>query len=186
MCRAAGRRLEPVPARAGRHHESDATRQTWLTPARDPHLAHHFDTPRQQYESSKTGMWLFLSTEILLFSGLFCAYAVYRANHPDVFIYAHQFLDKRLGGLNTLVLIFSSLTAAWAVRAAQLNQRRLLIGLFDHDPGLRLRVPGHQGDRVQPEVEARAALGKASTNRGMSSCGRTRSRRRRRRRWACR
>jgi cytochrome c oxidase subunit III len=95
-----------------------------------PHLAHHFATPKQQYDSAKSGMWLFLSTEILLFSGLFCAYAVYRANHPDVFIYAHQFLDKTLGGINTLVLILSSLTAAWAVRAAQLGQRRLLIGLL--------------------------------------------------------
>jgi cytochrome c oxidase subunit 3 len=98
--------------------------------SRPPHLAHHFDTPLRQYESAKTGMWLFLSTEILLFSGLFCAYAVYRANHPDVFVYAHRFLDKNLGGLNTLILILSSLTAAWAVRAAQLNQRRLLIGLL--------------------------------------------------------
>jgi cytochrome c oxidase subunit III len=93
-------------------------------------LAHHFATPRQQYESGKTGMWLFLSTEILLFSGLFCAYAVYRANHPEIFIYAHRYLDKTLGGINTLVLILSSLTAAWAVRAAQLNQRRRLIGLI--------------------------------------------------------
>jgi cytochrome c oxidase subunit III len=101
-------------------------------PAHDSanHLAHHFATPKQQYDSAKSGMWLFLSTEILLFSGLFCAYAVYRANHPEVFIYAHQYLDKTLGGINTLVLILSSLTAAWAVRAAQLGQRRLLIGLL--------------------------------------------------------
>ncbi len=75
-------------------------------------------------------MWLFLSTEILLFAGLFCAYAVYRANHPEIFVYAHQFLDKTLGGINTLVLILSSFTAAWAVRAAQMNQRRLLIVLL--------------------------------------------------------
>jgi cytochrome c oxidase subunit III len=98
--------------------------------AATPHLAHHFATPKQQYDSAKSGMWLFLSTEVLLFSGLFCAYAVYRSNHPDVFIYAHQYLDKTLGGINTLVLILSSLTAAWAVRAAQLGQRRLLIGLL--------------------------------------------------------
>jgi cytochrome c oxidase subunit 3 len=97
---------------------------------RPPYLAHHFDTPRRQYESAKTGMWLFLATEILLFSGLFCAYAVYRANHPEVFLYAHRFLDKTLGGINTLILILSSLTAAWAVRAAQRNQRRLLVGLL--------------------------------------------------------
>ncbi len=96
----------------------------------DPYLAHHFETHEQQFESGKLGMWLFLATEVLLFGGLFCAYAVYRSNHPEIFIYAHQFLDKQLGGLNTLVLIFSSLTMAWAVRAAQLGERRKLITLL--------------------------------------------------------
>jgi cytochrome c oxidase subunit 3 len=96
----------------------------------DPHLAHHFDTPVQQFESGKLGMWLFLATEILLFGGLFCAYAVYRANHPEIFLYAHRFLDANLGGLNTIVLICSSLTMAWAVRSAQLgNQKALKICL---------------------------------------------------------
>lgn len=93
----------------------------------NPYLAHHFDTEEQQFDSGKLGMWLFLATEILLFSGLFCAYAVYRANHPEIFMYAHQYLDKFWGGVNTVILIFSSFTMAWAVRAAQLNQRKLLI-----------------------------------------------------------
>src|ERR1700712_1573482 len=89
--------------------------------AHDPHLAHHFDTPEQQFSSAKLGMWIFLGTEILMFGGLFCAYAVYRHNHPDVFAYAHQFLNKWLGAINTLVLITSSLTMAWAVRSSQLG-----------------------------------------------------------------
>ena len=92
-----------------------------------PHLAHHFDTPRQQFESGKVGMWVFLATEILMFGGLFCAYAVYRHNHPEVFQYASTHLSKILGGINTIVLIASSFTMAWAVRLAQLNKRRGLI-----------------------------------------------------------
>ena len=76
----------------------------------NPHLAHHFDTPEQQMASGKLGMWVFLATEILMFGGLFCAYAVYRHNHPDVFEFAHQYLDKTLGAINTIVLITSSLT----------------------------------------------------------------------------
>ena len=88
------------------------------------HVAHHFDSAEQQFDSSKLGMWLFIATEILLFGGLFVAYAVYRANHPEIFVYAHQFLDKTLGGVNTLVLICSSLTMAWAVRAVQLGKLR--------------------------------------------------------------
>src|SRR5690606_34103579 len=93
----------------------------------NPYLAHHFDTPAQQFESGKLGMWLFLIQEILFFSGLFCAYAVYRANRPEIFVYAHQFLDVNMGAIDTGVLILSSLTAAWAVRCAQLNQKRGLI-----------------------------------------------------------
>ncbi|MBZ0258220.1 cytochrome c oxidase subunit 3, partial [bacterium] len=42
-------------------------------------------------------------------------------------IYAHQYLDKFWGGLNTVILIFSSFTMSWAVRCAHLNQRKMLI-----------------------------------------------------------
>lgn len=90
-------------------------------------VPHHFDSARQHYESNILGMWIFLVTEIMMFGGLFCGYAVYRAKHPEIFIYAHQFLDTRLGGLNTVVLITSSLTMAWAVRSAQLGRRRELV-----------------------------------------------------------
>jgi cytochrome c oxidase subunit 3 len=96
----------------------------------DKNLAHHFDTPLQQFDAGKLGIWLFLTTEILLFSGMFCAYAVYRHNHPEVFEYADHWLNPTLGGLNTLVLIFSSFTMAWAVRAAQLGQQKLLVRLL--------------------------------------------------------
>lgn len=95
--------------------------------AQNPFLAHHFDTPLQQFEAGKFGIWLFLVTEILFFSGLFCAYTVYRTLDPDVFEWGHYFLDTKLGALNTSVLIFSSLTAAWAVRNAQLSQHRALV-----------------------------------------------------------
>jgi cytochrome c oxidase subunit 3 len=92
-----------------------------------PFLAHHFDTPEQQFQSGKLGMWVFLGTELLMFGGLFCAYAVYRHNHPDVFRYAHQYLNRTLGAVNTIILITSSLTMAWGVRCAQINARRGLL-----------------------------------------------------------
>ena len=89
-------------------------------------VEHHFENADQQYQSAKLGMWVFLATEILFFGGLFVAYAVYRTNHPEVFVFGHHFLDKNLGALNTVILICSSLTAAWAVRAAQLRQIGML------------------------------------------------------------
>ncbi|RYZ64252.1 MAG: hypothetical protein EOP08_09365, partial [Proteobacteria bacterium] len=92
----------------------------------DPYLAHHFDTPAQQFSTGKLGMWTFLATEVLMFGGLFCAYAVYRSNHPEVYLWAHRALDAKWGMINTIVLLASSFTMAWGVRAAQLNQKGLL------------------------------------------------------------
>ena len=93
-------------------------------------LQHHFDTLQRQLSSDKFGMWLFLVTEILFFSGLFCWYAVYRSTHPEIFIYAHKYLDKIWGGVNTVVLICSSLTMAVAVHAAQTSRNKLLIWML--------------------------------------------------------
>ena len=87
-------------------------------------LAHHFDTPEQQFDSGKLGMWLFLVTEVLFFSGMFCAYAIFRMLRPEVFEGCSEFLNTKLGAINTGVLLFSSLTMAWAVRCAQTENHK--------------------------------------------------------------
>ncbi len=92
-----------------------------------PFLAHHFDDPEQQFDSGKLGIWLFLVTEVLFFSGMFCAYALYRSLHPEVFTFASQYLNETLGAFNTGVLLFSSLSMAWGVRCAQMRQRTGLV-----------------------------------------------------------
>ena len=93
-------------------------------------VAHHFDSASQQFEAGKLGMWLFLVSEVLFFSGLFVAYAIYRHRHIEVFVAGSELLDVSLGAFNTVVLLFSSLTMALAVRSAQLSdQRRLVIWL---------------------------------------------------------
>lgn len=99
------------------------------------HVHHHYDTAEQQYAASKLGLWLFLVTEILLFGGLFVAYIMYRGLYPEMFHEAHRHLDRILGGVNTVVLICSSLTMAMAVRATQRSDANranqlLLVTLF--------------------------------------------------------
>ena len=94
------------------------------TSAKTSPLAHHFADMEQQRESAKLGMWLFLLTEVLLFGGLFCAYAIYRSWHPDMFYNAHKLLNIGLGATNTIVLISSSVTMALAIRSMQLDKRR--------------------------------------------------------------
>jgi cytochrome c oxidase subunit 3 len=87
-------------------------------------LAHHFDTPAQQFDAAKLGMWVFLAQELLFFSGLFVAYGVYRSWYPEMFRAASHQLDKIMGGCNTVVLLFSSFTAAMAVRSSQLGKKK--------------------------------------------------------------
>lgn len=100
-------------------HDADHDHPEWL--------AHHFETPAQQFDAGKLGIWLFLAQEVLFFSGLFVAYAVYRANHPEVFLNAHVYLNPTLGALNTIVLLASSLAVAWGVRAVMRDDQPTLL-----------------------------------------------------------
>src|SRR5262249_48207341 len=117
---------QPHEAHAGDHgHGHDAHG------AHDEHhprfIQHHYDDAQHQFDAGKLGIWLFLAQEVLFFSALFVAYILFRVHHPELYSYAHKWLQVKYGAINTAVLIFSSLTAAWAVRCAQLNQRKGLI-----------------------------------------------------------
>ncbi len=99
-------------------------------PRPDERLKHHFDDAEQQHEAATLGMWLFLGTELLFFGGLFAAYMIYRVWYPETFGDASRTLDIVLGSVNTLVLITSSLSMAFAVRAAATDRRRQLLILL--------------------------------------------------------
>ena len=130
--------------------------------AHNPNLQHHFYSMEQQLEASTLGMWLFLVTEIMFFGGMFMAYIVYRMLYPEACVLGSNHLDVALGALNTGVLIFSSLTMALAVRAAQVGSRARSARQPGADDVLRHGVPRRQVLRVRREVRAspgaRAAL----------------------------
>ena len=83
------------------------------------HPAHHFESVEQEKSACKLGLWLFLSTEILMFGGLFVGYALYKRRYPEIFLQGAEFLDWKLGALNTVVLLLSSLTMALSIYFAQ-------------------------------------------------------------------
>jgi cytochrome c oxidase subunit 3 len=62
----------------------------------------------------------------MFFSGMFTAYVAYRAAYPEAFVHASHHLDILLGGINTAVLIASSLTMAMAVHSAQVGRKSAL------------------------------------------------------------
>ncbi|MFQ5650596.1 MAG: cytochrome c oxidase subunit 3 family protein [bacterium] len=90
-------------------------------------LQHHFEDLEQQFEASSLGMWTFLVQEILFFGGLFAGYLVYRTMYPEAFHIGSASLDVLLGGINTAVLICSSLTMALAVYWAKQGDKRRII-----------------------------------------------------------
>ena len=90
--------------------------------APDPVFSHGDPTP-----PGKVGIWLFLASEIMFFVGILGSYIVIRSGWPHLFEQQGRTLNKLLAGINTLVLIFSSLTMALAVDAAKKGERPKLI-----------------------------------------------------------
>ncbi len=92
------------------------------TGSHEHHFAHHFDSAEHEYESSKQGIWLFMVTEILMFGGLFVAYTFFKNMYPAMFHEGSHHLNRWMGGLNTVVLITSSLTMALAIHYVQVGK----------------------------------------------------------------
>ncbi len=85
-----------------------------------------FVAPDQQSQAQHLGMWVFLVTEVLFFGGLFVCYTVYRWHYPEAFAAGSQHLNAGIGGINTALLLTSSLCVALGDRAIKLGQRRAL------------------------------------------------------------
>jgi cytochrome c oxidase subunit III len=81
-------------------------------------------------EASKTGMWLFLFTEMLLFAGLFVVYTVYRYRNATAFHLAANELSVAVGTVNTILLLISSATIAMSITAIQKKSKKLAIALL--------------------------------------------------------
>ena len=97
-------------------------------PAQGP--GHHEVVPYDP-TGSKIGMWLFLFTEVLLFGTLFIVYAVYLGMFTWHFTEGSKELSIPVGGVNTLILLTSSLFMALSIAALQRNQKTLSIRMMD-------------------------------------------------------
>jgi len=80
--------------------------------------------------ASKTGMWFFLFTEMLLFAGLFIVYSVYRYRNSTAFHLAAHELSVFIGTVNTIILLISSSTIAASITAVQKKNKKLALVLL--------------------------------------------------------
>jgi cytochrome c oxidase subunit 3 len=118
-------------------------------------LAEHFGDLQTQHHSARLGMWIFLSSEILLFGGLFALFGSYYVRYTAEFREAAHHNTIFWGSANTFVLITSSLTVALAVwalrhdepqRAKRLVLATILLGVvFLAIKGIEYRIHAHEG-----------------------------------------
>ena len=75
-------------------------------------------------DNRKLGMWVFLSSEVMLFSGFIGSFVNLRAANLVLFDETAGLLNANLGALNTFILILSSFTMAMAVGAMNRGNRK--------------------------------------------------------------
>ncbi len=109
--------------------ERDELDETMLVRHR---LEPQFRDLEQQHEAASLGMWVFLATEVMFFGTLFCGLGAYRFLYQEAFEKASEKLNWIIGGINTVVLLVSSLFMVLAVHYSKHGERRrtvLYLGL---------------------------------------------------------
>ncbi len=109
------------------------------------YVAHHFENLEKQTHAARLGMWLFLATEVLLFTALFAAYGVYRYLFSATFAEASRHIETWIGLTNTYVLVTSSLTVATGLHFATRGKTRLTALFFGISVLLALVFLGFKG-----------------------------------------
>jgi len=77
-------------------------------------------------DNMKFAMWLYLASEVVIFSMLIAVFVVFRVNNPERVNEVHQASGLALVGLNTFLLLTSSWTMVMGLRAIQGNDNKTL------------------------------------------------------------
>jgi len=92
------------------------------------HLEHDHHGPPEANKSSRVdsamlGMLLFIISEIMVFGAFFTAYFFIRVVNTDPWPALGQEIPWAIAGINTLILISSSLTLHWALHSVKSGNR---------------------------------------------------------------
>jgi cytochrome c oxidase subunit 3 len=81
----------------------------------------------QQHEAAALGMWVFLATEVMFFGVLFLGVLTYHFLYTEAFEKASTKLNWMVGGINTVVLLVSSLFMVLGVHYARHGDNRKVV-----------------------------------------------------------
>lgn len=90
------------------------------------HAGAHSDNAHKKLDANnkKLAMWLYLASEVVIFSVLIGAYAIFRFNEPEIVKNVHKELGIALVTVNTFILLMSSWAMVLALRAIEMGKRR--------------------------------------------------------------
>ena len=86
--------------------------------------AHERELGSLGVDTKKLGMWTFLGSEVMLFTGLIATYLVFRGKSLEGPTPQEMFADVTIVAFNTLVLLCSSLTMVLAHEGVEHNDRK--------------------------------------------------------------
>lgn len=90
-------------------------------------VEHALTLEHRDDDASRIGMWLFIFTELILFSGLFVVYSVFRFKYSESFHIAAKELDVTIGTINSIILLLSGMTVVIAYLANKKGDKRLVM-----------------------------------------------------------
>jgi cytochrome c oxidase subunit III len=133
------------------------------TPERLAPKAEQFESLEKEADAAHLGMWIFVASELLFFSGFFALYAAYRGEHPQGFGVGVEHNTLIYGSINTAVLLVSSYTIALAVHELRRGARRRAAALIATTIGLgasflvikTLEYARHFGEGIYPAGRGR-------------------------------
>jgi cytochrome c oxidase subunit III len=90
-------------------------------------LEEQYATLEQQTETAAFGMWVFLATEVMFFGALFVSVGAYWLQYMNAVEHASVELNWIIGGINTVILLVSSLMMALAVHFAKQGDTKRIV-----------------------------------------------------------
>lgn len=95
-----------------------------------PQAISHAQAQAKKMDNLKFATWLYLASEVVIFTVLIATYVVFRINYADQVLDAHHHLDINLVGINTALLLTSSWAMVRGLLSIQRGNRKGLINWF--------------------------------------------------------
>jgi heme/copper-type cytochrome/quinol oxidase subunit 3 len=92
-----------------------------------PQAHSHEQAEAIKIDNLKFAMWLFLASEVIIFTVLIATYIVFRINNPEAVQEVHEHAGILLVSINTFLLLTSSWTMVMGLRAIQMGDQKGLV-----------------------------------------------------------